>query len=288
VYDNLTDCPQGIYVDFYSRTACSPDTVYPEQDGELALFVFNTDGRLVSYHKDQNGIQHTKNKLIEVENRLFTVVAWAGLTPGLFDLNPPKAGLTTRKDLLFRLKRLSQQALSIEGQKVYYGESPIVFLPDPANYGSIFQHTSINLQEITNRMTVSVEGLPQAENYEIVVESANGSMNIDGSIAEDDPIRYASPASSVTGGVLETKFTLLKLETGHRNTLIIRDKRDGHELYRGDLLGTLLLKNPEVNLACDHDFTIRFTAADQCRCGDYMIVEIWVNNWLVHSYNTIL
>ncbi|MFC4677192.1 FimB/Mfa2 family fimbrial subunit, partial [Dysgonomonas termitidis] len=98
---------------------------------------------------------------------------------------------------------------------------------------------------------------------------------------------YGSQAA-FTGSLLEARLTILKLATGCNTSLVIRNRADNSELYRGDLLGTLLLKNPEVNLACDHDFTIRFTAKDQCRCGTYMITEIWVNNWLVHSYTTDL
>jgi len=79
---------------------------------------------------------------------------------------------------------------------------------------------------------------------------------------------------------------MLKLETGQENTLVIKSKEGETELFRGSLLGTLLLKNPEVNLACDHDFVIDFTAEDQCDCGEYIILEIRVNNWLVHSYQT--
>jgi hypothetical protein len=70
--------------------------------------------------------------------------------------------------------------------------------------------------------------------------------------------------------------------------LVVFHKASGKELYRGDLLGTLLLKNPNVNLACDHDFVVRFTTEDKCDCGTYTIMEIWVNNWLVHSYEAAL
>jgi hypothetical protein len=80
----------------------------------------------------------------------------------------------------------------------------------------------------------------------------------------------------------------MSLTTGFDNTLVVRHRGSGAELYRGDLLGTLLLKNPGVNLACDHDFTIRFTTADRCDCGTYTVMEIWVNRWLVHSYETDL
>ncbi|GHT88961.1 hypothetical protein FACS189474_5120 [Bacteroidia bacterium] len=287
VYEDTKNCTQGIYVHFYSKTACSADTVYPQVE-DLKLYVFDSNGILVSYGEDNNvSMQRDYSRTVDASGGLFTVIAWTGLNNGAFDWKAPEEKVTTKNDLLFRLQRATQQAASLDGKRVYYGESPTVFLPDPAEYGSIFESAKINLQEITNRFTVSVEGLPQAEDYEVVIESANGSMNIDGSIAGDEVIRYPSQPA-VKEGILEAKFTVLKLATGYNGTLIVKDKRDNRELYRGDLLGTLLLKNPEVNLACDHDFTIRFTTKDQCDCGTYMIAQIWVNNWLVHSYATEL
>lgn len=289
IHEDMVDCPQGIDVHFYSKTPCGSDTVYP-QLSELKLCVFDRNGLLVSYYGiDQIELQSYSVEVLDAGNRLFSVVAWSGLDSGVFDLNELKAGGTTKSDLLFRLQRIaSLQAASLEERQVYFGESPIVFLPDPAEYGSVFESTSINLQEITNRLTIQVEGLPRSDDYEVVIESANGSMNIDGSVASDQIIRYASMSGFTDNGILEAKFTILKLITGYNSTLIVKDKKLNRELYRGDLLGTLLLKSPEVNLECDHDFNIRFTTADQCECGTYMIMKIWVNNWLVHSFNTDL
>lgn len=289
IYDDLDDCPQGINVHFYSKTPCSNDTIYPQLSG-LKLFVFDQDGYLVSFcDEGADEMQSHYSKTLKAENGLFSVVAWGGVDTELFDLNELKTGVTTKNDLLFRVQRTTAlQAALPENKQVYYGESSVVFLPDPAEYGSVFKTASVNLQEITNRLTVQIEGLPPNDDYDVVIESANGSMNVDGSIAPDQIIKYTSVSGFDENGTLEAKFTVFKLATGYNTTLIVRDKQQGKELYRGDLLGTLLLKNPEVNLVCDHDFTIRFTAADQCECGTYMVVEIWVNNWLVHSFNTDL
>ncbi|GHU90752.1 hypothetical protein FACS1894155_09510 [Bacteroidia bacterium] len=281
----MEDCRQGIDVRFYSKTPCNPDTVYP-QVNNLRLFVFDRNGQLVSYKKEDRGdmLYSGYKQTMMAGNGLFTVVAWTGV-----DIDPflREKEIVTKNNLLFRIQRTAQQSVSLDGKRVYFGESPMIFLPDPAEYGSLFESTAINLQEMTNRIRVQIEGLSKADDYEVFIESANGSMNVDGSIATDEMIRYtAQPV--FTEGVLEANLTFLKLTTGYNTTLVVKDKRNNRELYRGDLLGTLLLKNPGVNLACDHDFTIRFATKDQCECGTYMIMEIWVNNWLVHSYDTDL
>lgn len=284
IYEEPEDCSQGINIRFYSKTSCSIDTVYPEVS-DLKLCVFDRNGLLVSYQE----VSHVEElssyiKTMEVTNGLYTIIAWAGIEGDAFSINEPVVNSMTRNDPLFRLRRAAGQALSIEGKRIYYGESSAVSLPDPSVYGSVYESVAINLQEITNRVTVRLEGLPEVDNYQVMIESANGSMNIDGSIAPDETIDYYS-TSSINNNIQETSFTLLKLATGYNSTLVIKDKQSGHELYRGDLLGTLLLKNPHINLSCDHDFVIRFTVEDP---GTYMNMEIRVNEWLVNNYSVDL
>lgn len=282
----LTECPLEIHVEFYSKTPCSADTVYPQVQ-DVKLYLFDRYGGLIA-SAEENQVLMSRNYryTLNTSNGIFTVVAWGGLHDCPFNIRQTKE-IISKTDLLFRLQREALQTSSFDSKRIFYGESPVVYLPDPAIHGSVFEHTAINMREITNRITVSVEGLLRAEDYEVVIESANGSMNADGSIAQDEVIRY-TPFESVVDNVLESRFTLLKLETGLNSVIIIKDKRDDRELFRGDLLGTLLLKNPNVNLACDHDFDIRFTAEDQCSCGSYVMIQIKVNEWIVHSYNTEL
>lgn len=286
LFEDGVDCIQGVNVSFYSKTQCDTDTVYPVQIKDISLCIFDKDGILVSYQKSNDlTLQKSYSQRIEVNGGLYTVVAWSGLDNDHYELASLQTGATKKHDLLFRLKRAAGVASSIEGRRVYYGESPAVYVEQATGPEPIFENTSVNMLEITNRVTVIVEGLTRAEDYQIEIESDNGSMNVDGSIAQDEVLEHDAE-HIFREREMEGTFTLLKLETGHNNTLIIKSRLDGRELYRGSLLGTLLLKNPEVNLACDHDFTIRFTAEDQCNCGTYTITKIWVNNWLVHSYDT--
>jgi hypothetical protein len=223
---------------------------------------------------------------LDASNGLYTVVATSGINTERFETTLSAADKTvvTKDDLMMRLRHTGGTAASLDGTRIFYGESQAVSLPDPAEYGSVFRTTAVNLQEQTNRITVTVEGLARAEGYEVAVETVGGAMSYDGKVRESEPIEYPATAT-VERGVLRSSFTTLALTTGFRTMLVIRNRVTRAEVYRGDLLGTLLLKNPEVNLACDHDFNIAFTAADRCDCGVYTMLEIRVNNWLVHSYD---
>lgn len=289
IKDDYEDCVQGIDIRFYSINKCSTDTLYPQQISDITLCVFDEQGLLVGYKKN-NEISFQRNLAERMELReggLYTVVAWSGLNDALYDINIPQEMSSKKSDLLFRIKRTLKRVSSTIGTPIYYGESPAVYVPQASGVESIFKVTAVNMQEITNRLTIIVEGLDNAENYQIDIESNNGSMNIDGTIANDEVVEYDSE-HLIRSNILEAEFTLLKLQTGSTNTIVVKSKIDGRELYRGSLLGTLLLKNPEVNLDCDHDFVIRFTTHDQCSCGTYTIAQIWVNNWLIHSYETEL
>lgn len=284
--DDECNYSQKLTVSLYSKSLCETDTVYPAGVKDITLCVFDNNDVLVTYvHKEGVTLKKGYTEEISVSGKgIHTVVAWSGIHTQYFDINQLQQGKTTKKDWLFHLKRLQHIAVSMEGVQVYSGESRAFYLD--GGVSGISEHTSVNLQEITNRLTISVEGLDRnEEEYEVYIESDNGSMNVGGSLAEDETVRY-DPVTSPNGGRINEKFYLLKLETGHNNTIVIRNKISGKELYKGSLLGTLLLKNPEVDLSCDHDFTIKFTTQDQCECGTYTIKEIWVNNWLVHSYDT--
>lgn len=286
IKDDYADCTQGIRVSFYSQNPCQAERSYPEQIKDLTLFVFDKNEVLVSY-KQVNAVELQKDfsQLIETESGMYSVLAWAGLAPDLYEMVGPQVGTTQKQTLLFRLKRASEIASSITDTRLYFGESTLAYVPNAGEKGTIYEDVSVNMQEVTNQLEVSIEGLPNVQDYEVVIESNNGAMNINGTIATDELITHTSESTDESG-VLHARFTLLKLATGYTHTIVVRDKSHGTELYRGSLLGTLLLKNPSVNLDCDHDFTIKFTTKDQCSCGTYTIMEVWVNNWLVHSYET--
>ncbi|WP_291585568.1 FimB/Mfa2 family fimbrial subunit [Bacteroides sp.] len=283
--DDECDYSQKLIVSLYSKSLCETDTVYPAGVKDIILCVFDKNDVLVTYvHKEGVILKKGYTEEVSVSGKgIHTVVVWSGINTQYFEINQLQLGKTTKEDWLFRLKRSQHIAVLMEDVQVYTGESRAVYL-DGGTSG-ISEHTSVNLQEITNRLTISVEGLDRnKEEYEVYIESGNGSMKVSGSLADDETVRY-NPVTSSDSERINEKFYLLKLETGHNNTIVIRNKISGKELYRGSLLGTLLLKNPEVDLNCDHDFIIKFTAQDQCECGTYTIKEIWVNNWLVHSYD---
>ena len=157
------------------------------------------------------------------------VVAWSGVDTKYFEINQLQLGKTIKEDWLFHLKRLQQVASLMERMRVYFGESRAVYLD--GGVSGISEYASVNLQEVTNRLTISVDGLDRNDEYEIYIESDNGTMKVGGNLAEDETIRY-NPVNLPDNERINEKFYLLKLEVGRNNTIVIRNKINGKELYR--------------------------------------------------------
>ncbi len=118
------------------------------------------------------------------------------------------------------------------------------------------------------------------------IKIRNGHYSVNGEVILNSDVMNYPAEYTYIDSTLTAKFNTLKLETGHDDRLTIKGvgEAGGEVLYNEDLLGTLLLQNPNVNLRCDHDFIIRFKVKEHI--DTYVVTEVWVNDWLIHSYQT--
>ena len=298
VYDDLADCPQGVYVKFYSMTPCASDSTFIGSVPSLTVFAFDENQKLVTSVTQQNvNLGRDFEVMMPVSDGSFTFVAWAGVddkfTKGTFT-----NGSTTRKDVMLKLNAASGVAANLSGTRVWQGESPAVYLPNPEESGSLYRHTAVNLREVTNRVKLIVEFDkatmkaydPEALHAE--VSSANGTLRIDGSMPLNEPA-LVYPSAPVHGENLATwDYNVMDLKTGYSNRLHIYytgNKEEGETVFDGDLIASILLRAVEkgVNMDCENDFTIKFLIKDYCvECWTHFSCSIYVNDWLVHSYET--
>ncbi len=192
IYDGLEDCPQGVYVKFYSMTPCDVDSTFIGEVPSLTVFAFDENDKLVTSVSQQNvTLSRDYEILVPVSNGNFSFVAWAGVndkfTSGTFT-----RGTTTRKDVMLTLKSTGNLAANIGNLHVWHGGSSMISLPDPSKDGSVYKYTAINLEELTNRVKVIVEIESSVkdiapQDLEVSVASANGMVNIDGSMPLKSP-----------------------------------------------------------------------------------------------------
>lgn len=298
IYDDLADCPQGVYVKFYSMTPCESDSTFIGSIPSLTVFAFDENQKLVTSVTQQNAnLNRDFELLIPVSDGSFTFVAWAGVddkfTKGTFT-----NGTTTKKDVMLKLNAASGVAANLSDTHVWQGESPAVYLPNPEESGSLYKHTAVNLREVTNRVKVIVEfDEATMKNYDpkelhVAVSSANGTLRIDGTMPLNEPV-LVYPSTPVYGENLATwNYTVMALKTGYSNRLNIYytgNKKEGETVFDGDLIASILLRAVEkgVSIDCENDFTIKFLIKDYCvECWTHFSCSIYVNDWLVHSYET--
>lgn len=299
IYDDLADCPQGVYVKFYSMTPCESDSTFIGSVPSLTVFAFDENNKLVTSVTQQSvNLSRDFEVLLPVSDGNYTFVAWAGVddnfTKGTFT-----NGATTKKDVMLTLNATAGVAANLNGTRVWQGESPVVFLPDPDEYASFYEHTAVNLQEVTNRIEVIVEFDKATmkdynpEELHVEVASANGTMRIDGSMPLNEvPLIYPFSGPAFDDNVATWNYYLLDLKTGYDNKLHIYytgNEEEGETVFNGDLIAMILLaaEDGKANLDCDNDFTIKVIIKDYCvECWTHFSCSIYVNDWLVHSYST--
>lgn len=285
IYEDMLECPQGVYLKFYSKSPCDADSLYPAGIKNLQIYLFDANDKYVNmYTADNVTLSKSYEFLVPIyPHGKYSFVAWSGIDSH-YTLQNLQAGVTTKDALLLQLKRTADLAENIKGAALYAGTSPSVSLPDPKEVlGAFYEHTAINMAEYTNRVEVIVEGFSKPEDNEVGVAMRNGDYAVKGNILSGKEMLHYPPEYTYTDNTLSAKFTMLKLETGYDDQLEIKTKDGKTIFYQGGFL-TLLVQNPDVNLSCDHDFVIRFKVEEDH--GSYYTVGIWVNGWRIHTYNT--
>ncbi|PLB87336.1 hypothetical protein C0T31_00120 [Dysgonamonadaceae bacterium] len=285
IYEDMNDCPQGVYVKFYSKTPCDVDSLYPSDIKNLRIYVFDANDVFVKeYAVDNVTLSNNFEFLIPLEGfGMYSFIAWSGIDDR-FTVNSLQPGKTIKDEALLQLKCSAEIAENLEGTKLYMGTSPSVLLPDPQEYGSYYAHTAVNMLEITNRIQVIVEGFAHPEDYTVYFTIHNGNYTVKGNIIEGEHLNYYCSGIICENNLLTANFTTLKLETGFDDWLYLQTKSGETVFYQEDFLGTILMQNPEINLNCDHDFVIRFKVKEDE--GTYVVVGVWVNDWQIHTYPT--
>ncbi len=298
IYKDLADCPQGVYVKFYSMTPCAVDSTFIGDVSSLTIFAFDEEDKLVtSVTKENVSLDKDFEILMPVSNGNYSFIAWANVNNS-FTRQVFSSGKTTKKSVMFILKSLNNVASGLnKTQYIWQGESPSVFLPDPEEVGSLYKHTAINLQELTNRIKVIVELDPSiteftSKDLKVAVSSANGIVNIDGSMPTNSPrLTYPLLNTLYTERSVTWDFSTLKLVTGYHNNLSISYPGTNQSIFNGDLIASILLNTVEggINLACQNDFTVKFVVKNYCaECSTNFTCSVYVNDWIVHSYSTDL
>ena len=228
IYNDLADCPQGVYVKFYSMTPCATDSAFIGNVSSLTVFAFDEEGILVTSVNQQNvTLDRDFEVLMPVSNGNYSFIAWAGVNEK-FSRSAFTQKVTTKKDVMLAINSTNSIAARLATtERIWHGESPIVFLPDPEEYGSLYKHTAVNLHELTNRVNIIVE-FDEAtmkgydpQKLHVAVSSANGIVRIDGTMPLNTPVlTYPAVETKFADNSATWNYSMLGLVTGYNNKLI--------------------------------------------------------------------
>lgn len=149
VFDNLSDCPQGVNFHFYSQTPCEQFPNYPSDIRQVRVFAFDEKDVLVSEFSDKKAVLSADYSLpvtLRHTGKL-TFVAWGGRDLEAYDFSGFKEGVTTKREMWVAL-RLKDRRVSSASGPLYVGLVSIS-LENRENLGSVYERVSFNMRELT-------------------------------------------------------------------------------------------------------------------------------------------
>lgn len=300
IYENLDECPQGVYISFYHQTPCmDKPAILGEADG-LHVFAFDLNDKLVKIEQVGSIVDLSKAYKMElppVEKGQYSFIAWAGSTDKYFAFNEFVVGKTTKEDVMMTLRSKDSNAVALGSHQVWQGESKVVTLPDRKEYGTVYEKVAINMLEVTNRINLtlklheSVCETLDIDDFEITISSANGTSLINKRMPlSAAKLNYLGTQVSKDEFSTTLAYTLMELKSGYNNVLKVYNKKEDKTYFLQDLLGKVLLENPNVNLECTHDFDIVMEIKDECKdCPENnLVIHIIINNYPIHSFSVNL
>ena len=294
IYDNLENCPQGVHFAIYEQTPCQSGPSYPAAIQQIRIYAFDANNVLTEVYEDNN-ITLTSEYLLETffyKIGTFTFIAWGGTDLSAYNFSSFEKNKTTKDEMLVSLKRQSDE-YNGKAQPLYYGISTPLTIKDRSKVGTIFDLVKINMQEITNRVWLTLHGLPETGNYSVTITDDNSVYNFDANYAVDTRFNYITDTYR-EGAILKADFSLMKLSEGRSTRLTIKNTKTDKIIYDVNLIEDIILYKgdsgePPYSLACNHDFRIvivfNTNPEDQ---ETYMLLKIVVNDWNVVSRPVIL
>lgn len=282
IMDKKEDCPIDLSVQFVRQSPCDLFPIPIQSLENIRILAFDVQGKLLSQSRLKTyNSEKTKQTLINLPEDTHLAYFWAGVGEAYSLKN-----VQNEQDIYLELvQQYLEQNSSTTLSPLYHGMIYMREVQEVKEGESI----AIKLKEITNRISVELELDNSVEDkdikdFEVTIKSANGVYSANGEMPLPQKQIDYSFAASYDSNQATFSFHLLDLKMGHFNQLIIKDKKSGELIYEGDLIGSILLKNYNLNLDCTNDFKLKFVIADKCKdCETYECVKIIVNDWIIYS-----
>lgn len=280
------------------------EAVYPIQVKTLLVLITDERGRIVATNTfTDTSLGADKSFRLSIpkdtKGELFCTI-WANPAKQDYKVAPKPAlandlsqytleAITAPKGVLF------QKVLT----PLYFAKETLGAMPEHKNLRAPFVlNKEINLIRYSNDFTFGMTGLPKLGRYRLEIKDENLAYGFDGLLTKphknviyraefpgnegDFPVSFELSTLRLNGVDTKPILTIEDLTPlpGQKETMIVK----------GDDLKKLLLLAPNYNLACYFKHSIRyvFKGAGTVDGKTHYAVEIYVQDWKVHSYDVVL
>ena len=309
INDDQDDC--GLLLRFRYDYNVKMADAFPEEVKNITVFVFDADGnyvRQISRTADSFGKGYSLN-IRGLKPGRHTLVCFARDSKAVDEQKDFvfTKDIKTIDDLTSRLATDAEGVSDKEFAALYVGETTIDVADKP-------QHAEVSLMKVTNRLQVVLfppkggDTTFKAENFDVtVVDGTAAWLDHKGEKVQDVPVTY-KPFSQVTSEATAqddhtaidraviAQLNVSRLFTGSRAKLVIRDKRNGNEVFNGNLAWLLALSKGANANAVRHEWSdqeyldrqdtyyLQFFAN-----GDWFFNgKVIVNGWVINDINADL
>lgn len=290
VFDNLSNCPQGVIFRFYSQTPCGRFPDYPAAITRVRVFAFDGKDVLIGEFSDEDVVLSADYFLSAIVRHTgnLSFVAWGGSDLDAYDFSRFEKGVTTRREMSVALQ-MEQKRISSAPCPLYVGLAS-ASLTSNSNVGSVYEQVAFNMRELTYRVHFTIESgpdtFPMDEDFVIAIEDDNGLYDFDGRILSGKRFEYVNAATRDAKGALKADFMLMKLEEGRNAMVSLKNVTTGETVYSANLVDDIIMfrgeaGEPPYSLECEHDFPVNLKL--KYVKDTWMLVQATVCDWNVVS-----
>lgn len=296
ITEDLPPCRN--YVRFtYTRNMKFADAFSVEVKS-VDLFVFDENDRFVTCQSSKSPFADGGQMELLLTPGKYRLIAWAGLSDNSYIFHKElEKGVSTPNDLTVMMKR--EHTAVTEGGAVMTSELDALWHAETVVEISEAQSktTVMDLTKDTNKLRIVVQAdfdTPLGvDDLDFRVTGANGFLNYDNSLLKDETIVYKPyfMSDATVGGqngeggvnAVVAELNTMRLMTDEPMRLVVTRKKDGQKIVDVDLVEYLLLTKMEGHQMPAQEYLDRQDeyAMVFLLNGNYMVVQIKINDWVI-------
>lgn len=245
IHEDQPEC--RLYVQFKYDYNMEQTDAFRQSVDKVTLYVFDKEGKFLFAQTGEGAplAQEGYRMDLDLSAGDYTLMAWAGVHDS-YDLTIMTPGQTTIEEMRLKLRREQSLIIDREIDPLWYGEIKKVHIT-----GSLEQVETINLIKDTNKIRLIFQGMTDdwqfdVDNYTYQVTDANGSLNYDNSLLNDETLIYRpyfKEQKNPSAAVVE--LNTMRLIHGRDMRLSVIENQSGKVVLTMDMIRLLELTEME-------------------------------------------